>query len=93
MQIGKVSFREIGNRWSAYYVIDTPKKKQVAIPLGSISMKVCEDFPARKTQFKELMKECAWDIIESITGVRPYTEGEVPAPDIERGRAPKGLIT
>lgn len=91
MEIGKVAYREIGSRWVAYYTL-THNGQTTTIQLGSMPIKLCVTFPTRREEFKILMRNIAWDIIEDITGMRPTTHGETVAPESERGRPPKGLL-
>lgn len=91
MEIGKVAYREIGSRWVAYYTL-THDGKTTTIQLGSIQLRICRQLPKRKEEFKILMRDIAWDIIEDITGMRPTSHGETVAPESERGRPPKGLL-
>lgn len=82
-QIGRLSFREEGALWVAYYAL--PNTMDDAIFLGSIRMRFVRD-PERRTAFIALMREAVGDIFEEEMGIRPKWPDRVqPAPEHERG--------
>lgn len=86
VQIGRLSLREEGEFWVAYYA--HPNTMELALPLGKICMAGIVDNPERKKIFQELMQEIVSDIIEDITGHRPTWGAPQAAPERERGVKP-----
>lgn len=85
-QIGRLSLREEGDYWVAYYA--HPNTMELALPLGQICMAGIVDNPERKQAFQELMQEIVSDIIEGLTGHRPIWGKPQAAPERERGVKP-----
>lgn len=85
-QIGRLSFREEGNIWSAYYAL--PDTMKEALFLGSIRMAAIKSDPERKQAFMDMMRDIVSDVIESETGVRPIWGGPKTAPKGERWGGP-----
>lgn len=82
-QVGRLSLRQDGAFWVAYYAPRTDSMKD-ALPLGSIALSVIAEHPDRKQQFMDLMREVVGDIIEDTFGVRPVWGGAHQAPEHER---------
>lgn len=84
-QMGRLAFRVEGEMWNAYYA--TPDNMEGAIWLGSIAMRFVQD-ENRKKRFMALMREAVGDILEEVTGCRPYWPEEEghPAPEHERSK-------
>jgi hypothetical protein len=81
-QIGRLSLREEGENWNAYYApVGT---MEGAIFLGSIRMGLVATNAERKKQFMDLMRECLGDVVFEATGVRPVWGGPERAPQHER---------
>jgi hypothetical protein len=80
---GRLALREEGDFWNAYYAM--PGTMFGAILLGSIQMGIIRDRPRRKAQFMALMREAVGDILKDVTGSRPVSWDERPAPEDERG--------
>ena len=85
-QVGRLSLREEGENWNAYYAqVGT---MEGAIFLGSIKMKFVFAHQERKEAFMHLMRDAVGDLIEEATGIRPVWGGPESAPEHERsGRA------
>ena len=81
-RIGRLAFREVGDKWVAYYAQDGTMDG--AVELGSIAMAFVVR-PDRKQQFMDLMRECFADLVQREIGVRPQWCGPENAPENERG--------
>jgi hypothetical protein len=69
LPIGRLSLREEGENWVAYYSL--PWTMDGAIFLGSIRMGAVVKNPKYKDAFMMLMRELVADILEQTTGQRP----------------------
>lgn len=85
-QIGRLSLREEGESWVAYYA--HPDTMELATFLGSIRMGAIANNPARKQAFMDMMRSIVSDIIQEKTGVRPVWGNPKTAPEKERGVRP-----
>jgi hypothetical protein len=83
LQAGRLSLREEGELWIAYYALPHTMKDDLV--LGSIHMGAVFRSEERKQQFMSLMKEVVADLIEDATGKRPiWPDPPRPAPEHER---------
>lgn len=84
-QIGRLSFREEGGLWVAYYAM--PNTMEGALFLGSIRMAFVVGVrgASKKQAFMTVMRDAVGDILEDKTGVRPTWNKPVTAPEHERG--------
>lgn len=81
-QIGRLALRAEGKLWNAYFA--KPGTMEDAIYLGSIKLDLAMSDEECKRMFIELMTKCVSNIIEDVSGIRPMSFGEVPAPESER---------
>ena len=82
-QIGRLSMRQEGGFWVAYYAM--PETMDGAIFLGSISMGAISGHNGhRKANFMDMMRDIVSEIIEDKTGIKPEWGGETTAPEHER---------
>ncbi len=81
--IGRLAFRHEGDYWNAYYAVADSMND--AVPLAGIRFAIVHDYPARKAEFMNLMREVVGDLIEKQCGVRPiWPIPPQPAPEHER---------
>lgn len=81
VQVGRLSLREEGDTWNAYYAqVGT---MEGAVFLGSIKLAFVQT-PDRKQAFMDLMRDAVGDLIEEATGIRPVWGGPDRAPEHER---------
>ena len=81
-KFGRLAMRQEGGFWNAYHA--ESETMEDAHLLGSIKMTLVMGNHDRKQEFMDLMRECQADLIEKITGIRPFHGGEVSAPEHER---------
>ncbi len=82
VQIGRLSMRQEGDKWVAYYAMPNSMEKRVF--LGSIAMGAVATNQERKRAFMGMMRDIVADIIEAETGTRPTWLGTQAAPEHER---------
>ena len=85
VEIGRVAMRQEGGFWVGYYAM--PESMEGAIELARIKMSLIIGKPERKDFFMLMVADCANDLVEEITGTRPYQGGERPAPKHEKAAA------
>lgn len=81
MQV-RLALREEGRFWNAYLAL--PGTMTDAKLVGSIMIGAARKNPAVKEAFQALMQKVLADAIEDLTGTRPKTWDERPAPESER---------
>lgn len=60
----RLAMRREGQKWNAY--IASPDTMEDAIPLGSIAVVPCQNNPAIKDRFMELMKDAFADALAAM---------------------------
>lgn len=81
-EIGRLSFRQEGENWCAYYA--QKETMEGAIFLGSIKCYFINSNSDVRDAFVSMMSQCVSDIIEDVTGIRPSWTGPRPAPEHEK---------
>jgi len=80
-EVGRVAFREEGNKWNAYYAM--PHTMEGAMYLGSLSMDLARN-PAIKESFMGLMRYVVGTLLEHVVGEKPTWKEPVDAPEHEK---------
>jgi len=81
-KLGRIAFREEGDRWNAYYAL--PHSMKGAIPLGSIRINIVRTHPDLKEAFIQLMREVLNHYLQEMLGREPEWGTPEPAPEAER---------
>lgn len=85
-RVGRVAFREEGDRWVACYALNDTMKE--ALFFGAIALGAVQKDEGVKGRFIALMRDLVANAIEQRFGVRPQWREPETAPEHERsGRA------
>lgn len=80
-EMGRVAFREEGDKWNAYYAM--PDTMKGSLYLGALNIDLARN-PALKHAFMDLMRHVVSVMLEEVVGEKPIWKEPIDAPAHER---------